>query len=61
VHEKGEVYAIHASNGLSRDGRYDSLRVKKDLLQEYMQKVMMNSPTAAGTNFLSVTLNRLFN
>ena len=54
IHENGEVYMIHASNGRSRDGQDDSLRVKKDLLREYVQRVMMNSPTTGGMNFLSV-------
>jgi hypothetical protein len=54
VREKGQVYIIHASNGRARDGRDDSMRVKKDLLREYVEQVMMNSDTTAGMNFLSV-------
>jgi hypothetical protein len=54
VREKGEVYIIHASNGRGRDGQDESLRVKKDLLREYVEQVMMNSPSTAGMNFLAV-------
>ncbi|MNT78847.1 hypothetical protein D3C72_2181220 [compost metagenome] len=53
VQENGETYIIHASNGRGRDGQDDSMRVKKDLLREYVEQVMMNSPTTAGMNFLT--------
>jgi hypothetical protein len=59
-HEKGEVYIIHASNDQGRDWQDDSLRVKKDLPREHVQKVMMNSPTTAEVNFLSVTSKEAF-
>lgn len=54
VRENGETYIIHASNGRGRDGQDDSMRVKKDLLREYVEQVMMNSPTTAGMNFLTI-------
>lgn len=58
VQENGETYIYHASNGRGRDGQDDSMRVKKDLLREYVREVMMNSPTTAGMNFLMVVARR---
>ena len=54
VQENGQTYIVHASNGRGRDGQDDFLRVKKDLLREYVERVMLNSPTTAGMNFLIV-------
>lgn len=54
VREQGETYIIHASNGRGRDGTDDTLRVKKDLLRDYVEQVMMSSATTAGMNFLTI-------
>lgn len=54
IREKGVLYMIHASNGASRDGSDNEKRVKKEPLTEYVQRVMMASPSTAGMNLLSV-------
>lgn len=58
VREQGILYMIHASNGVSRDGSDDSKRVKKEPLAEYIQRVMLPSPTTAGMNILAVREDR---
>nr|BFD58408.1 DUF1460 domain-containing protein [Bdellovibrio sp. CKG001] len=52
VRENGVLYMVHASNGASRDGSDDSMRVKKEVLSDYVERVMMASPTMAGMNLL---------
>lgn len=54
VREHGVLYMIHASNGASRDGSDDTKRVKKEPFLDYVQRVMMSSPTTAGINILTI-------
>lgn len=54
MREKGLLYMVHASNGASRDGSDDSQRVKKELLSDYIERVMMKSPSTAGINILEI-------
>lgn len=54
IREKGLLYMVHASNGASRDGSDDSRRVKKELLRDYVERVMMKSPSTAGINILEI-------
>lgn len=55
VREQGVLYMIHASNGASRDGSDDTKRVKKEPFVDYVQRVMMASPTTAGVNIIAVS------
>lgn len=53
IWEGGQLYLVHASNGL-RDGSNDYKGVKKELLTEYVNRVMIPSSSMAGLNFVQV-------
>lgn len=53
IRENGVLYMVHASNGV-RDGSSDYKGVKKEALHDYVERVMMNSPTMAGFNILQI-------
>lgn len=53
IREGGVLYMVHASNGL-RDGGEDYRGVKREPLRDYVERVMMKSPTMAGLNILGI-------
>lgn len=54
IREEGKLYMIHASNGAARDGSDNDKRVKKELLTEYVRRVMLGSLSTAGINIVQV-------
>ena len=53
IRERGEFILLHASNGV-RDGGGDYKGVKRESLRDYIERVMMKSPTMAGINLLKI-------
>lgn len=53
IRENGTLYMVHASNGV-RDGSDDYKGVKREPLLDYVERVMMKSPSMAGLNILQL-------